>query len=260
MRLDLAELWEYRDLLVILAGRDVKLRYKETALGIVWVVLQPMIAALIFAAVFGRFAGLPSDGNPYLLFVFAGLLPWNFISGAVQRASASLVGDARLISKVYFPRAIIPLSSAGAVLIDFAVTLLVMGVLMAAYRTPPTLRLLALPGFLLLALAIATGVGLWLSALNVRYRDFMYALPFVVQVWLYASPVAYATSLVPPRWRSLFNLNPAVGVIEGFRWSLLDKSALDARMLITAVAAALVLLVSGAYVFRRVERSFADAL
>lgn len=258
--LDLAELWAYRDLLAILAARDVKLRYRQTALGVIWVVLQPLAAALIFAVVFGRFAGLPSDGSPYLLFAFAGLLPWNFVAGTVQRAGASLIGDARLISKVYFPRLLIPLSSMGAVLIDFLVTLVVMAVLMALHGVPFGVRLLALPLLVLLAVATATGVSLWISALNVRYRDFMYAVPFLLQVWLYASPVVYASTVVPERYRALYGLNPAVGLIEAFRWSLLGRSAIDGQMLAVTAASALVLLGSGAMVFRRVERSFADSL
>lgn len=258
--LDLAEIWAYRDLLVLLAGRDVKLRYKQTALGVIWVVLQPLAAALIFAVIFGRFASLPSDGSPYLLFVFAGLLPWNFVAGTVQRAGNSLITDARLISKVYFPRLLIPLSSTGAVLIDFLVTLVVMAGLMTFFGAHPTPRLLALPLFLLLAMVIATGVSLWISALNVRYRDFMYAVPFLIQIWLYASPVVYATSLVPERYRALYGLNPAVGLVEGFRWSLLGHGALDTPMLAVTAATALAVLLGGAFVFRRVERSFADAL
>lgn len=258
--LDLRELWAYRDLLLLLAGRDVRLRYRQTALGVVWVVLQPLAAALIFAAIFGRLAAMPSDGSPYLLFAFAGLLPWNLVSGTIQRASASLIGESRLISKVYFPRLLIPLSSTGAVLIDFAVTLAVMAALLAIYRVPLTSQLAALPLLLVLACALATGIGLWVSALNVRYRDFMYAVPFLVQLWLYASPIAYAESLVPLRYRPLFRLNPMVGVVDGFRWSLLGKPSADWSAVGIAAVASAVLLGSGAYVFRRVERGFADAL
>jgi len=254
------ELWRYRDLLWILASRDVKLRYKQTALGVIWVVLQPLVAALIFAAIFGGFAKLPSDGSPYLLFVFSGLLPWNFFAGALQRAGNSLITDSRLISKVYFPRLLIPLASTGAVLIDFAVTLAVFAVLAVFYRVPPTWHLLALPFFLLLTILVAVGVSLWLSAFNVQYRDFMYALPFLIQIWMYASPVVYATSLVPERWRALFDLNPAVGFIEGFRWSLLGASSLTPDMVLTSLGFGLLVFISGAYVFRRVERGFADVL
>jgi len=258
--LDLGELWKYRDLLWLLAGRDVKLRYKQTALGLAWVVLQPLVAALIFAVIFGRFGNLPSDGSPYILFVFTSLLPWNLFAGALQRAGNSLVTDSRLISKVYFPRLIIPLASTGAVLIDFGVTLAVLVVLMALYRVPLTWHVLALPFFLLQTAVLGVGVSLWLSALNVQYRDFMYALPFLIQVWMYASPVVYSASLVPERWRFLFSLNPAVGFIEGFRWSLLGTNSLTPAMVAVTTVMGLLILLGGAYVFRRIERRFADVL
>ncbi len=257
---NLRELWAFRDLLVILAERDVKLRYKQTALGVIWVILQPLIAALIFAVIFGGFAKLPSDGSPYALFVFCGLLPWNLFAGALQRAGNSLVGGSGLISKVYFPRVIIPLASSGAVLIDFAVSLVVLIVLMLVYQVVPTWRLVTLPFFLVLTVVAATGFSLWFSGLNVYYRDFSYALPFVLQVWLYASPVAYATSIVPEQWRWLFSLNPAVAFIEGFRWAILGKSALTVEMLVTSSLIALAVLIGGMFVFRRIERGFADVL
>ena len=258
--LNLRELWSYRDLLFILADRDVKLRYKQTALGVIWVILQPVVAALIFAVIFGGFAKLPSDGSPYILFVFCGMLPWNLFSGALQRAGNSLVGNSNLISKVYFPRAIIPIASTASVLIDFAVSLVVLLVLMLMYQVVPTWRLLTLPFFLLLAVVAATGISLWLSGLNVYYRDFMYALPFVIQVWLYASPVAYATSIVPEQWRVWYSLNPAVAFIEGFRWAILGHSALTIEMVISATLISLASLISGLFVFRRIERGFADVL
>ena len=258
--LHLGELWAYRDLLLILAERDVKLRYKQTALGVIWVVLQPLVAALIFAAIFGACAKLPSDGNPYLLFVFCGMLPWNLFSGALQRAGNSLVGNANLISKVYFPRVIIPLASVLSVLVDFAVSFVVMILFMLCYRVAPTWHLLALPFFLLLTFIAAVGISLWLTGLNVYYRDFMYALPFVIQVWLYASPVTYATSLIPEAWRMWYSLNPAAGFIEGFRWSLLGNGALTPEMIISSTVSSIVLLVSGIAVFRRIERGFADVL
>ena len=258
--LNLRELWQYRDLLLILAGRDVKLRYKQTALGITWVILQPLVAALIFAVIFGRFAQLPSDGTPYLLFVFCGLLPWNYFAGVLARAGNSLITDARLISKVYFPRLLIPLASTGAVLIDFAVSLAVLVVLMGFYRVAPTWHLVALPFILALTTLLATGVSLWLAALNVRYRDFSYAMPFLIQVWLYATPIAYAASIVPERWRLLYALNPAVGFVEGFRWALLGRSALTPGMLATTTIIAALVFVGGAYFFRRIERGFADVV
>lgn len=258
--LNLRELWQYHDLLLILAERDLKLRYKQTALGVIWVVLQPLLAALIFAVVFGRFGGLPSDELPYGLFVFSGLLPWNFLASAFTRAGNSLIADARLISKVYFPRLLIPLASTLAVWVDLLVTLAIFGILMAVFQVPVSWRLLALPALLLLATLLAVGVSLWLSALNVQYRDFMYAIPFLVQVWMYASPVVYATSIVPVGYRFIFSLNPAVGIIEGFRWALLGSSSLTASMLVTSLVVGLAALASGLYVFRRVERGFADVL
>lgn len=258
--LSIHELWHYRDLLFILIDRDVKLRYKQTVLGVIWVILQPLVAAIIFAVIFGRFAKLPSDGSPYGVFVFCGLTAWNYFSGALQRGSNSLVSNSQLISKVYFPRLLIPLAHTLAVLIDFAVTLLVLLILMMLYRIFPTWRILALPFFLSLATLTATGVSLWFSALSVKYRDFMYALPFLVQVWMYASPIVYTTNMIPQQWKLLYSLNPIVGFIEGFRWALLGQSSLTAAMcMITAIASALAFL-TGLLFFQRVERSFADVI
>ena len=253
------ELWRFRDLFLILAGRDVRLRYRQTALGVVWVILQPLVGALIFAAIFGLFAKLPSDGTPYLLFVFAAMLPWNLFSGGVQRAGNSLITDARLITKIYFPRAIIPVASVSAVLLDFAVASVVMLVLMLLYGTAFTWSILALPALILITLAITVGMSLLFSALNVYYRDFSYALPFILQVWMYASSVVYASSLVPERWRLLYGLNPIVGVIDGFRWALLGTPPPTTALIESAVFA-LLLLVAGAAVFQRVERNFADVI
>ncbi len=258
--LDLRELWRFRDLFLILAGRDVKLRYRQTALGVIWVILQPLLAALIFAVVFGRLANLPSDGVPYLLFVYVGLLPWNFFSGALQRAGNSLISDSKLISKVYFPRIIVPIASTGAVLIDFLVAAGVLVVLLAVYRVAPTWNLLALPALLALLLVISVGISLWLSALNVYYRDFMYALPFVVQVWMYASPLVYSGSTVPDRWKPLYALNPMAGVIDGFRWATLGTQPFPWVSVSLAVLIGGLGFVAGAFVFRRVERSFADVV
>lgn len=258
--INFAELWAYRDLLWLLAGRDVKLRYKQTALGVIWVVLQPIVAALLFAVIFGRFAKLPSDGLPYPLFVFAGMLPWNYFAGTLQRAGNSLLTDARLISKVYFPRLLIPLASTSAVLIDFLVTLVVLLGLLFYYQIAPTWRLATVPFFLLITSLAGVGVSLWLSALNVRYRDFVYVLPFLTQLWMYASPVAYSTSIIPEKWQWLYSVNPAVGFIEGFRWSLLGQGTLTLLMVILSSVASAILFISGVYYFRRVERSFADVI
>ena len=258
--INLHELWSYRDLLFILAGRDIRLRYKQTILGIAWVILQPLVASLIFTVIFGYFAKLPSDGNPYLLFVFSGLLPWNLFAGTLSRAGNSLVTESKLVSKVYFPRMLIPMASAIACLIDFAVTLIIMILLIAIYGVSPTWHFLCLPYFLLLTIMAGYGVSLWLSAFNVYYRDFMYALPFIVQVWMYATPITYAMSIIPERWRLWYSLNPAVGLIEGFRWALLGKSVLTVEIIAVTTLSAIIVLISGVFVFRRFERNFADVL
>jgi lipopolysaccharide transport system permease protein len=257
--LRLGELWEYRDVLLMLAMRDVKLRYKQTALGVLWVVLQPLLAGAIFAVVFGRFARLPSEGEPYVLFVFAGLVGWNLVAGVVQRAGHSLVAEAKLITKVYFPRLLIPCAAAAAAVMDFLVSLVVMAALLAWHGTWPGASLVLLPLVTAIAFALALGIGLWLAALNVRYRDFMYALPFLIQVWMYASPVVYGFELVPERWRAVFALNPLVGVLDGMRAALLGRGARWDLVGVAAVAAVLAL-VSGAFFFRRVERGFAESL
>jgi lipopolysaccharide transport system permease protein len=258
--INFSELWRYRDLLLILIERDVKLRYKQTALGVLWVVIQPLVAAGIFTVIFGLFARLPSGGMPYLLFNFAGLVAWSYFAGALQRASGSLVSNSQLISKVYFPRLLIPLAHTLAVLMDFAVMLVLLFVLMAFYHVWPTWRLATLPLFLLLGTLAATGVSLWLSALSVKYRDFMYALPFLIQVWMYATPIVYAASMIPARWRPLYAVNPLVGFVEGFRWSTLGQSAMDSRMLLFSAVISLALFVGGAFFFRRTERTFADVI
>ena len=258
--LELGELWKYRDLLLILAGRDVKLRYKQTALGVAWVVMQPLVAAAIFTVMFGRFAHLPSDGHPYIVFVFAGVVIWNYFAAILQRAGNSLISDSRLITKVYFPRLAIPLASTFSALLDLTVSLVVLAAMLAFFRIAPTWRLLTLPLFIVLAALAATGVSLWLSALNVRYRDFVHAMPFLLQVWMFASPVAYATTLVPEKWRLVYALNPAVGFIEGTRWAVLGSSSVTAPMVAQAAGLSLAVFLGGALFFRRVERSFADTV
>jgi len=258
--LNVGELWKYRDLLWILVNRDIKLLYKQTALGFGWVALQPLIGANILALIFGRFAKLPSDGVPYLLFVFCGLTAWTYFSNSMQRASNSLIRNSQLVSKVYFPRMLIPLATMFAVLVDFAVMIVMLFIFMAIYGFPPTFRLLAIPGFLLLMMLAATGVALWFSAVSVKYRDTSYAFPFFAQIWMYASPVVYPTSMVPVRWQSLFALNPAVGFVEGFRWAVLGHSALSLNVLLITIVMSLFLFFSGAFFFRRVERGFADVI
>jgi lipopolysaccharide transport system permease protein len=258
--LNVGELWNYRDLLWLLVERDIKLLYKQTALGVVWVVLQPAVAAIILALIFGRVAKLPSDGVPYLLFVFCGLTVWTYFSQALQRAGNSLVGNSQLVSKVYFPRLLIPLAHTVAALVDFAVVLVLLFVLMGIYGFAPTFRLFVIPGFLLLMTLTATGVALWFSALGVKYRDCRYALPYFIQVWMYASPVVYPASIVHAPWQTLFALNPAVGFIEGFRWAILGRGALNANILGVTIIMSLLAFFSGAFFFRRAERSFADII
>jgi lipopolysaccharide transport system permease protein len=256
---DWFELWRYRDLFWAFVERDIRLRYRQTFLGIAWVILQPLAASAIFATVFGAFAGLPSDGVPYFLFVFAGILPWNLFSGGVQRAGNSLVANAALVTKIYFPREIIPASSAFAVVLDFAVAgLLFLAALVVGGR-PLFPTMLALPLFAFLALSTSVGVSLLFSALNVYYRDFAHALQFVLQVWLFATPVAYSSTLIPAEWSALYGLNPMVGVIEGFRWATLGGAFPALHVLEAALLSAL-LLALGATVFERVERSFADVI
>jgi lipopolysaccharide transport system permease protein len=258
--LNVRELWKYRDLLWILIGRDIRVIYRQTALGLTWVALQPLIAAIILAVTFGRLARLPSDGAPYLLFVFCGLTPWLYFSQALQRGSNSVVRSSQLISKVYFPRMLIPLSHTFAALVDFGVMLVMVFIFMAVYRVPPTLRLAAIPGFLFLMAITASGLALLFSALSVKYRDCNYALPFCIQIWMYASPVVWPTSIVSGRWQTLLALNPAVGFIEGFRWAVLGRSALNLNILFVTIIISVLALLSGAFFFRRAERSFADII
>ena len=259
--LNLREIWSYRDLLWILVERNIKVIYKQTALGMSWVALQPLIAAIVLAVVFGRVAKLPSDGAPYLLFVFCGLTAWYYFSQTAQRSANSLVNNAQLVSKVYFPRMLIPLSHTFSTLVDFAIMLIMLFVLMAIYHVAPTLRLLAIPGFLLLTAMTATGVALWFSALSVKYRDTNYALPLFLQIWMYASAVVYPASMIASELRrSLFALNPVVGIVEGFRWCVLGRSALTPTILWTTIAVSTFVLFSGAFFFRRVERDFADII
>jgi homopolymeric O-antigen transport system permease protein len=255
---DLKELWEYRELLYFLAWRDIKVRYKQTGLGIAWAVLQPMITMLLFTGIFGKLAHVPSDGLPYPIFAFTALLPWNYFSGALTISTNSVVMNSNLISKVYFPRLIVPLSGVVSGFVDFGVALVVLFGMMYWFGIAPTWGVLLLPCFLLLATATALGVGLWLSALNARYRDIGYLIPFLIQCWMYASPVAYPVSLVPEKWRLLYSLNPMVGVIEGFRWGLLGKEPPAAGVMAVSILAVIALLFGGVCFFKRMERTFAD--
>lgn len=260
LSLRLGELWHYRELLYFLTWRDVKIRYKQTALGVAWAVLQPLITMVIFSVIFGQLAKLPSDGIPYPVFSYAALLPWGLFSGALQRAGTSLVTNANLITKVYFPRLVIPISAVAAGLVDFVISFVVLLGLMLYYKITPTWMILTIPFFVLLAVLTALAVSLWLSALNVQYRDVQYMIPFLIQAWMYASPVAYSAGLIPTGpWRIIYGLNPMAGVIQGFRWALLGGNPPDVLMAISVVMV-LLLLVSGLYYFRRMERTFVDVV
>ncbi len=254
---DLAELWAYRELVAAFTLRDVKLRYKQTGLGIAWAVLQPLLTMVIFTVIFGGLAKIPSEGVPYPLFVLAALLPWTLFSEGLTRSTTSMITNANIMTKVYFPRLIMPLSSIISPLVDFAVSFIILIVMMVYFGFVPTINIVFLPLFLLLALATSLGVGLWLSALNVRYRDFQYTIPFLIQIWMFASPVVYASSLVPESLRVWYGLNPMAGVIEGFRWALLGTGAPGGMVLVSAGVVAL-LLVSGMFYFRRMEQYYAD--
>ncbi len=258
--LKLREVWQYRELLYFLTWRDVQVRYRQTALGIVWAVLQPLLTMVIFSVVFGRLANLPSDGLPYPIFCFAALLPWQLFSGALSRAGTSLVSSANLLTKVYFPRLIIPVSAVAAGLVDFAIALVVLVVLMMYYGITPGLAVLWIPVLTIFALASALAVGLWLSALNVKYRDVQHLIPFLVMAWMYASPVAYSANMIPSgKWRLLYALNPMAGVIQGFRWALTGGPP-PSELILVSAAVVVVSLVGGLFYFRRMERGFADVV
>jgi homopolymeric O-antigen transport system permease protein len=260
LSLNLREIWAYHELLYFLIWRDVKVRYKQTAIGAIWVILQPLLTMVVFTLVFNRIANISSDGLPYPIFAYAALLPWNLFAGALNRSGTSLVGQSNLISKVYFPRLIIPFSATVSGVVDFAIAFVILIAMMVWYGVAPNWGVLALPLFILLALTAAFSVGLWLSALNVRYRDAGYALPFLIQLWLFASPVAYPTSLVPEQWQFLYNLNPMAGVIEGFRWALLGKAQPDFGVIAVSAAAVIAVLLGGLVYFKRTERTFADVV
>lgn len=258
--LDLRDIWAYRELFVFLAWRDVKVRYKQTALGAAWAVIQPLFTMMIFTIFFGKLAGVPSGGIPYPIFAYAGLLPWTFFQNAITSSSNSLVGNANLITKVYFPRIIIPAAAVGAGLVDFAISFVILGALMLYYSVPLTISLIALPLLVVLTTLLAVAVGMWMSALNVKYRDIRYALPFLVQIWMYVSPIIYPVTLVPERWRWLLALNPLTGIIEGYRAALFPERTFDWTMLAISAAITLALLIYAAFNFRRMEQSFADVI
>jgi lipopolysaccharide transport system permease protein len=257
--LELMDLWRYRELLFFLTWRDIKVRYKQTLLGATWAILQPVFTMVVFSVIFGTLAGLPSDGIPYPIFTFTALLPWQLFAFSLTNSSNSLINSQNLISKVYFPRLIIPLASVLPGLVDFAIAFLVLAGMMIYYQVTISIRLLALPAFILLALLTALAVGLWLSALNVKYRDVRYAVPFLTVLWQYGSPIAYSSSLIPEEWRILYGLNPIAGVVEGFRWALLGRGEVGSLLWVSVIIV-IVLLISGLIYFRRMEDTFADVI
>lgn len=257
---NLREIWDYRDLLLFLAWRDISIRYKQTVLGASWAVIQPILTMVIFTIFFGNMAGVPSEGIPYPLFSFAALLPWQYFSTTLGNAANSLVNNSNLLSKVYFPRLLIPLGSLLPPAVDFVIAFIVLLVMMIFYRVVPTWNVLWLPAFMGLAVVTALGVGLWFAALNVKYRDVRYIVPVLVQFGLFVSPVAYPSSMIPGRWRPLYALNPMAGVIEGFRWALLGTNTAPGPLIAVSSVAAIIILVTGLFYFRRTEKTFADVI
>lgn len=264
--LKLMDIWRYRELVYFLIWRDIKVRYKQTALGAAWAIIQPFFTMVVFTIFFGRLAGVPSDGVPYPIFSFTGLLPWGLFTKALSDAGRSMIANRSMITKVYFPRLVIPLASVLSGLVDFGIGFVVLiGMILYYNNLPgsetqvtPTIAVLTLPFFILLALITALGVGLWLSALNVIYRDINYIIPFLTQFWLFVTPIAYPSSLVPEKWRWLYALNPMTGVVEGFRWALLGVETAPGPMLAVSTSISILVLISGLFYFRRMERTFAD--
>jgi lipopolysaccharide transport system permease protein len=260
VNLSLRELWDARELLYFFVWRDVKVRYKQTAIGAAWAVVQPFMTMVVFSVFFGRLAKMPSHGLPYPVFYYSALLPWTYFAGALQQATSVVVDQQHVITKVYFPRLVLPLAAVASGLVDFAISFLMFLVIMAYYRITPGLAILLFPCFLLLAVLTALGVGLWFSALNAIYRDVRYVVPFLVQFWMLASPVAYPSSLVPERWRWVYGLNPMAGVIEGFRWSLTGQGQPPNSLLAVSAGAVLLLVVGGMAYFQRMEGTIADVV
>jgi lipopolysaccharide transport system permease protein len=255
----LGELWKHRELLFFLTWRDFKVRYKQTVMGVSWAVIQPLLTMVVFTFIFGRMAQLDSDGLPYPLFSFAALVPWTFFVYALNQASNSLVSSANIIKKVYFPRIALPLATVFSGLVDLAIAFLVLFVLMAIYRFPPSSNVIWLPMFVLMAFAATVGISLWLSAMNVLFRDVRYAIPFLTQIWFFLTPIAYSSSIIDEPWRTLYGLNPMAGVVEGIRWSLLGAPA-SASMILVSSLSATFLLITGAFYFSRMEKTFADVV
>jgi lipopolysaccharide transport system permease protein len=258
--LKLRDLWEYRELLLIFVWRDLKVRYRQTVVGVLWAIIQPVLTMVIFSIFFGRLAKIPSDEIPYPIFSFAALVPWTFFANTINQASNSLVNSADMIKKIYFPRLTIPIASMLAGIIDFFLAFIVLLGMMLYYGFVPTINILWFPVFILLAMMTSLGVSLWLSALNVQFRDVRYMIPFITQAWLFATPVAYPSSMLSEPWRTLYGINPMVGVVEGFRWALLGTDTAPGPMMIVSFAVASLILISGVYYFRRMEKNFADII
>ena len=258
--LNLRDLWEYRELLYFLTWRDIKVRYKQTVLGAAWAIIQPFFTMVVFSVFFGKLAKMPSDDIPYPIFSYAALVPWTFFANGLSQSSASLVGSANLIKKVYFPRLVVPISAVISGGVDFVLAFVVLLGMMFFYGIVPTAAIVWLPLLLLLALVTSLGVGLWLTAMNVQFRDVRYAVPFLVQAWMFATPIAYPSSLLDEPWRTLYGINPMAGVVEGFRWALLGTETAPGPIVLVSALVAVGLLVSGAFYFRRMEKTFADVV
>jgi lipopolysaccharide transport system permease protein len=254
------ELWKYRELIYFFVWRDIKVRYKQTALGAAWAIIQPFFTMVVFSVFFGRLVKVPSDGIPYPIFSYCALLPWNYFAEAMNRASNSMIESSNLIKKIYFPRLVVPLSGVFSGLLDFIIAFTVLVAMMFYYRITPNVNLLWFPVFLLMAIITALGVGLWLSAMNVKYRDIRYVIPFLTQAWFFVTPVVYPSSLLSGFWKTIYGLNPMVSVVEGFRWALLGKQQPSGGMLAVSAMMVLILLISGAFYFRRMEKTFADVV
>lgn len=259
--LNLRDLWIYRELVYFLTWRDLKVRYKQSVLGVLWAIIKPFLAMVVFTIFFGNLAKLPSDGLPYPIWSYTGLLPWEFFAAALSVSARSMLTSGNMVSKIYFPRIIVPLASVFANLVDFLIAFVILIGMMIFYHITPTINMLWLPAFMLLAVITALGVGLWFSALLVMYRDINYMLPFITQIWMFISPVVYASSVVPEKWRVLYSLNPMAGVVEGFRWALLGtQQSISPLMIAISSVIALTLFISGLFFFRRMERVFADMI
>ncbi|HZP34555.1 MAG TPA: ABC transporter permease [Candidatus Acidoferrales bacterium] len=256
----LGELWAYRELLYFFVWRDVKVRYKQTAIGAAWAILQPFLSMIVFSLFFGRLAKLSTNGLPYPIFYYCALLPWSYFAGALQSATNTIVEHQRLITKIYFPRLVLPISAVLSGLVDFAIAFVMLIAMMLYYKVTPGKGLLLLPGLILLALLTALAFGLWLSALNAVYRDVRYAVPFMIQFWMFVSPVAYSASLVPERWRWIYGLNPMAGVVEGFRWALTDHAHAPGPLLWASACGVVFTLLGGVFYFRRMEGTLADVV